>query len=294
MLRMKHKYEIIPDSNTTTGYSTKTILWSFTTPPVKGKIASENLPTTCRDSLTNALKFGHKASRKRYANIMKLGIRYFRLIAWLKGGPGTTQAYWDERVQVLKNGIHIVNLVEKEFGWPLTKLHTVKNSYQDTKTFMVTGSGKWHKAPVMVYLYVILLRMGKCQMIANCKTFDELYECWTNKLDQGFPGGTNGFGHTGDAKYIRTAAYYIPVLMRNFDQIFRGLDRKDTWTGKNVGYSAGLVSFNSALPSIHRMKGDIDKVEKNGTYVHLTVLERLYQLLVAQGYYNKKPETETK
>lgn len=290
----KIKYEIIKNPYTATGYASKTILWSFASTPINGQISSQMAPVSCRDSITHALKYGYSANSKRYLTVTGLGARYFRLIAWLKfPRKPITNDEWDDRIQVLKNGVHIVNLVEAHFGWPLTRMHTVKNSVVNTKTFMLVGSGRWHRAPVMVYLYILLLRMGKNKVISKCQTYDELYEFWTKKIAHGFPGGLNGYGHKSDASYIRKAAYYIPYLLSHFSQIFRGVSREDAWQGPSTRHNGGLVEFNRVLPYVHKNKGDAIKTKKNnGMVVPPIVIGRLYKILLAQGIYDKKQKTK--
>jgi hypothetical protein len=76
------------------------------------------------------------------------------------------------KVEAHRKAIRLINSLERNVGWPLTKSFRItenlnggspnrKLSDKDV-LYMVVGNMKWLRSPVMISMYAMLLRSGTC------------------------------------------------------------------------------------------------------------------------------------
>ena len=74
-----------------------------------------------------------------------------------------------------EKSIKLLHIYEKIAGWPLTKPYKVKtDNGERTLLYYFLGSRRWVKAPYLLSLYILLVRLCKLENFDNFKTHDDL------------------------------------------------------------------------------------------------------------------------
>lgn len=128
-------------------------------------------------------------------------------------------------------GLKILNLYEKEYGWPLTKAYKLfvpcggeklrsggeKLGNKCTLVYMFIGSSKWAISAPTISLFFLLIRCGKfftSSKFSKCNNTAEFVKMFKSKVS---------IHSRGDLYYIATSVDYWPILFRYHREIFKNL-----------------------------------------------------------------------
>jgi len=208
-----------------------------------GFLEKEECTHTCRESVIYTLTDMIR-DRKRY-NPKKTILTMYHLTGGLvisrsgrRGGTiaKNTDALIEKWTAHAKNGVALVNSLEKNAGLPLTKLYKVKplgvgggvkKTYDRRHVwFAVIGSRKWIHSPVMLSAYMSMLRAGPYASLRNMgtlaaykKTFHEIREKAIGKKTS---------GDYCSSYFYMVLKHILPVL-ENFDILFKGRSLMRNW-----------------------------------------------------------------
>lgn len=126
----------------------------------------------CRETFVGEYKrkFGVSGYTKGYE---KMTTRYLRVLVKFKSEKQRGQTGFRSRVRVtnrwMKESVRMLNIIEKYLGWSLTKLYRVKDKMLGGKkisnecvvVYALTGSSKWLRAPQLMSLYLLFVRLGR-------------------------------------------------------------------------------------------------------------------------------------
>jgi|WetSurSiteA1Bulk_404760.scaffolds.fasta_scaffold00586_17 hypothetical protein len=127
--------------------------------------------------------------------------------------------------------LHILNLIEDQYGWERTtaKLAAIQSQGYDVKPSGATAKmmaacfyadKRWMRSPHMISLFLLMLRLpftaaGSLRGAMKIKTVSKLLEKFKTLR-----------GRSGDGAHARTAGKYIPMIFKNFEELFgKGMGR---------------------------------------------------------------------
>ncbi|TET59659.1 MAG: hypothetical protein E3J47_08225 [Candidatus Stahlbacteria bacterium] len=134
----------------------------------------------------------------------------------------------------IEKGVNLLHFYEKMAGWPLTKIYEVKTGKDSIKVYYFLSSRRWIKAPYLISLYILLIRIGKLDHFENFKTYDDLVKI-TNKISASSL-------KPGDERYIADTFKYWKTIVKNYAELFRKRKIEYYWsterltTDSYVGY----------------------------------------------------------
>jgi hypothetical protein len=135
----------------------------------------------------------------------------------------------------LKAGVKAANVIEKHYGWSLTKVYRASCMPEIWKTgsvqaYVVIGPPKWNHAPALLSLYLLILRSGGVAGWKKLKKFDNknLYSAFSKLTTPArAPIGAGG----GDHNFIRRTWKYWKPMLDNGDKIFFNRTIAANYTG---------------------------------------------------------------
>jgi hypothetical protein len=139
----------------------------------------------------------------------------------------------------IENSVRLLHLYERIAGWPLTKTYKVKTDKDNIKLYYFLSSRRWIKAPYLMSLYILLIRIGKLEYLDDFKTYDDLTEI-VNKLSAGKQAQQAGCDN--DERYITNTFPYWKTIAENYGELFRKKKIEYYWskerltTDSYVGY----------------------------------------------------------
>jgi hypothetical protein len=156
------------------------------------------------------------------------------------------------RVEAHKKAIRLINSLEKNVGWPLTKSFRITenvNKSADSQLnggdilFVVTGNIKWMRSPVLISMYTILLRSGSMAPVSSSKTVTADKDTFT-KIVKSLNGDSGN--------YLKVALIYGIPLLSKFDAMFVKRSLRFNYSAKRLG-----AGSNSGLEGLsYLVKGN--------------------------------------
>jgi hypothetical protein len=163
----------------------------------------------------------------------------------------------------LDKAIEVLNVIEKELGWVLTKAHELKIVYK-TKAVpavvmmhqhylhYVTATNRWMKSPHLLSLFVLLLRSIKADFpIGEASSIDKLFVKLRRLSDYiNFSGEINSHGEK--------TGFSIPVILKNYSKLFGNRSTYDLFNP-----STGPLRANEGIRMLSRgTSADTELVQK--------------------------------
>lgn len=132
--------------------ATREPIFSFTSAPQNGKIKAVTPLTYCRETVCEYIRQEVRCIRHSGINLKKLHMVIHRRTSDSKVFRGQISA-----------GLAMLNVLEKNYGWPLTRAYPVKCGLSTLKNkfYYITASKRWIKAPAMLSLFTLLFRIAE-------------------------------------------------------------------------------------------------------------------------------------
>jgi len=152
---------------------------------------------------------------------------------------GVTKAKMDDARKVAENKMKVVakmlNLIEKEANWPLSKVYVLTNPtmHPSIFMFMFVGSSKWLRSQHMLSLYSLLIR---CIYMNPHFSRIRAYSGLVKVADKYRTGEyvAKGAQQRTDIGWFRNFHSYLAIL-KNFDTIFKGFPMSRNYSVKAIG-----------------------------------------------------------
>jgi hypothetical protein len=166
-----------------------------------------------------------------------------RLILYFRGHKHRKKPYYNklhaEFERTITVGTKLVNLYEKELGWPLTKIYPLENDVSRRHIFYyVVGSKRWIKAPALLSLYMLLFRLGHLTHMS--RKFSGRFSTFNGAM-RSLNELASKKHVTGDLSYFKEHKDYWMFLLSNYKRLFGKRDMSDLWQPKQ-SYGGGLFS----------------------------------------------------
>lgn len=170
----------------------------------------------------------------------------------------------------IETSLRLLHLYEKMAGWPLTKMYRVKTDNGDnTKLYYCISSRRWIKAPYLISLYILLVRIGRFKYLHGFKTEENLADI-IGKLNNGKLGS-----NSSDEIYMRDTFQYWRTIVTKYADLFRKKKIEYYWSKERltedayIGYegiaylSSGSThnkTLHSKFMKLHKEKGKGEKL----------------------------------
>ena len=185
-------------------------------PLEKNKITPLECFDSCREIVCDQLRNRFKSKKKPYIKKTRL-LTYAKFISHGEGLPlnkkqkGTIKKLKLRHEKETLVGLKTVNLFEKKFKWPITKIYSVECEQVDENNifYYFVGSKKWIKSPSLFSLFMLLIRIGKSIKKRNAfRTLDGFYKSlYENEK-------------TLDINYMRAHYERCLLVMKYYDRLF--------------------------------------------------------------------------
>jgi len=170
---------------------------------------------TCREQLTEVPRvLIHKLESTSFTDSSKylIDMQNYRLLIGV-----SKQVEWERTKQRLFSGKRALNLLEEAVGWTPSVITTVKHEdYKEDYIWLLTGDARWMKAPQMISLSCLILRIAFMQGPLNTDSLEELTDQFSSFAK------TPENARTLDQIYLGTVRKHILPLMSNINEVFIG------------------------------------------------------------------------
>jgi hypothetical protein len=200
-------------------------IFAFTTAPVDGKIKTVTILTYCRESFCEYIRQQVRGVRYYGIDLTKLHMIINRKV------PVAETDVFPRQVAA---GLVMLNTIEKNYGWPLTRAYPVSNDQHLAKTqqfYYITASKRWIKAPAMLSLFTLLLRIAthetKFKFKHKVKTMKSLFDTLD---DLSKKCGQHNLA------YYRAHGRNWELVLDNYSKLFGSREMSDLYFPKTGGY----------------------------------------------------------
>ena len=244
----------IKSNNSWTKFGVGRPYFSFASAPKNGNVQQVTAFRTCREDLCEFVRcetqgktnFGMCLTKLRMLKMMRLepSIKTFTSI--------------DRKMAA---GLKMVNIIEQHYGWPLTKVYPVelaniaKATAKRYRIHYIVGSKRWLKAPAMLSLFVLLLRIGANNITAILKQLK------TNNLEDliRILDDITKRSRNSDIAYYREHGKTWLLVLKNYNRLFRRRTIQDFYfpEDRTTGYL-----YNEGIALLCD-RGSADRILKN-------------------------------
>jgi hypothetical protein len=184
----------------------------------------------CRETFANELRHVLVNQPAQIVHpYTKMTTRQLRILVKFKSEKQKKAAGFKTRegqvTKWMKESVRMVNIFEKYMGWPLTRLSRVSNqtlgkkklSTYYTVVFAIQGSAKWLRAPQLLSLYLLIIRLGRFYTVTKkaFKSMDDL-----NELSKAISVRSQEGQANGDAKFFRGIKPHLLTVLDNRQTLF--------------------------------------------------------------------------
>jgi hypothetical protein len=182
----------------------------------------------CRETFSNEIrrKLGVNYSSGHNPDMT---FKYLRILVLGKSEKGASKAKFNKGLanqnKWMKEGVRMVNILERKLGWSLTRLYKVEDktlsgkflSNEKIYIHALAGSAKWMRAPQLLSLYLLFIRLGRFHENTGVFTkFSDLSKL-VNSL-KNVPG-REGQG-ARDVDYLKRIEKYLEAILDNRQALF--------------------------------------------------------------------------
>ena len=153
------------------------------------------------------------------------------------------------------NGVKIINAYEEYHQWPLTTVTKVRHDGSGNQLlYMVVGPSQWLKAPFLVSLWLLMLRMGiviktNYKKYENVEQLDDKIKAWCNRRRR-----------STDLKFITATHSYWHLVMHRYKDIIAGAESEVIW---NCNPTDGIHKLCGNGYSIARVRSNFENICKS-------------------------------
>jgi hypothetical protein len=183
---------------------------------------------SCRETFVDELRHVFAANNIG-GNYLKMSTRKLNILVKFKSEKQKRAAGFKARVtettKWMKEGVRLINIFEKYMGWSLTRLGRVSNqtlgkkklSTYYTVVYSLQGSAKWLRAPQLMSLYLLIIRLGRFHKDTKkaFKSMDDL-----NELSKAISVRRQEGQANGDAKFFKGIKPHLSTILDNRQTLF--------------------------------------------------------------------------
>lgn len=138
----------------------------------------------------------------------------------------------------MKEGLRLVNVLERYMGWSLSKLYKVKDDTQELSDnklaiYCLFGSPKWMRSAPLTSLYLLLIRLGNSKPKKITSSIKKVSDF--AKL-----GSSIKYYKKGDLSHLRMIYKKIKIILDNREDLFFSRTMVENYT-KNNGFNGILA-----------------------------------------------------
>lgn len=135
-------------------------------------------------------------------------------------------------------GKRIINLLEEEAGWPLSKITTVKHSVH-SNAWLLTAPAQWISQPQLLSACALILRAATNYGPFEVNSLEQVSKTFS-RVQKEKPGAS-------DVHRLESCFRSLRVMVKNYDKIFGGIDIKKAWPDGVDGFGvySGISSFTT-------------------------------------------------
>ncbi len=226
-------------------------------PTVKGKVKQLSRFDPCRETLCcrifDAIQLKNKSmSMDKFRIVVKIGS--FDSSPSIQTNRQKLMDKWT------KAAIHVLNIIEKEHKWSLTKAYPIKPYSHGDKVYMIIASKKWMRSPHLVSLFTLIFRISKNKPFQT-PSFRRIRSYKTVMQHIKKFSATGG----GDRYSVRATIKYWGPLLHNYNKMFKGYSMKDTFNRNNYHSHSeeGINRLCEDKCTNHKLQERFNKVVKS-------------------------------
>ncbi len=262
---MKYKYSLSkyknPNMYSYGGQEDHTFIkWALCSHPAKGKVKQLSRFDTCREIL--CCRIFDVISRTTKRTIPTDKLRLVVKIASSSGDSQTQRGYQKTMDKWTKAATHMLNIIEKEHKWVLTKAYPIKPYSHGDKIYMLVASKKWMRSPHMLSLFTLIFRINTHRGMRSSTTNRlKLYKSIMKHIKKFSVEGVV----VGDKSRVNTTIEYWDPLLRNYNKMFKGFPMKDVFNRYSYRHHAeeGINGLCSNRCTSHKLQERFNEVVKN-------------------------------
>jgi hypothetical protein len=211
--------------------------------PIKdNKVKAGEEVDSCREVICDELRT--KLRRDEQFDVKKLRLilytKFLPQVEWIdleKKQKSYIELLKTEYNKEMLTSIKIINMLEKEFTWPLTKIYHVESKQlnENNDFYYFEGSKKWIKTPNIFSLFMLLTRIGSSlKKHTGFRTLDGFYKNLTRNES------------TLDISYLKTHFNRCLLALKHYNRLFGKTSMKDLYCPPDND----LIQFSEGINSL--------------------------------------------
>lgn len=207
--------------------STKDPMFAFVSPPKDGRIYALTEITYCRESICEFIRQDVRGVRDWNIHLNKLHLIIHRRVHYDPSRIAINLKIFQDQVMA---GKIMANVIEKHYGWPLTKIYPVKlDKDQDNITdynsfYYISASKRWMKAPHMLSMFLLLFRIAITNQKFKFRTKIRSIKSLFKVLDDAATKSS-----LGEIIYYKTHGPRWKVVLDNYGKLFGQREIEDLY-----------------------------------------------------------------
>jgi hypothetical protein len=260
--------------------------------------------TNCREQVVNGIRSfistgvdAHYFKAKTFnENPLRTRVVFSQLARMGKSSSGKAYDY-EYVLEQRETGLRIINMFEKELGFPLTRIYGCKTKGGGTISHVYVGTNKWMRSPYLLSLYILLLRAGTVPGLDKADSIDSFIKLIrgydTNKLD--------GYSkQAGDVRYLCKSIPHVKRIFKHFEHLFCFRSMKDNYSYKvlkpelyaslekdyvryNKLFNDGILNLTEGIANDDELARRIKALPKNEMVVTMEKIQTSVQMDQTRG-----------
>lgn len=204
-------------------------IFSFVVPHLGGVKTVTQL-TYCRESFCEYIRQDVRKVIDHGIDLKKLHMITYRKVK--NKSPEAAKIFADQTAAAQT----MFNVIEKHYGWPLTRVYPLELIKRQTasvhhKFYYISASKRWIKAPAMLSLYTLLIRIA-----ANEPKFKFRHKIKSMKSLFAVLDDLAGKATYPEITYYRVHGHNWRLMLDNYRKLFASRSMEDLYYPKHGGY----------------------------------------------------------
>ena len=206
----------------TSGYPTNQYLHTYPDIKKPGWLASHGNPNNCREFFVRS----YREEINKGDGFTRWALNACCLFSYGRPHSDAFKKWKQSLENDAERSLYITNSFERNHGWPLTRVHTVKCQNVDIPFVFFHGPRKWTMSPYLMSIWSLCIRLGQNSWLPKkLMTLDH-----ENMIRQMLISARS---HAGDASQVSVMKEW-DTFMSLYKDLFGGINRKEHWDKRHL------------------------------------------------------------
>lgn len=202
-------------------------------------------PSSCRETLI--LRFNQHSMIKDKVSFTNVRILLHTLVP-----PSKLDKVKSKTEKAIDDGITLINTFSKQHGWPTASFEEMASPFKTSQhmeiySYVLNVPTHWLKAPQLMSLLLLLLRVGSCGYFTDLTNYDSFFTDAV-KIPKRQGKKIAAFFNDEDYTFLRSYSKLLKIFFDNYKHLFYrvraiNLWKKDNYVKKGTPFTASPLKY---------------------------------------------------